>query len=87
MRREPFGDEITSEQKAASHVLNESGVALGHHGGVLEGRLGYLSELQLLEVFLFHRVDVIVGRQHEADSGFGNEVGLEFGDVDVESTF
>ena len=32
-----LGDDITSVHEAASHVLSVSGVALGHHGGGLEG--------------------------------------------------
>ena len=32
-----LGDDITSVHKAASHVLSVTWVALGHHGGWLEG--------------------------------------------------
>jgi len=32
-----LGDDITSVHKAACHVLSVSWVALGHHGGWLEG--------------------------------------------------
>ena len=39
-----LGDDITSEHKAASHVLSVSWIALGHHGCWLEGGVGDLSD-------------------------------------------
>jgi len=47
-----LGDDITSVHKAASHVLTVAGVALGHHGGGLEGGVGDLGNGELLVVGL-----------------------------------
>jgi len=47
-----LGDDVTSVHKAASHVLSVAGVALGHHGGGLEGGVGDLSDGELLVVGL-----------------------------------
>merc|ERR1711981_1013914 len=81
-----LGDNVTSVHHAASHVLSVSGVALGHHGGGLEGGVGDLGNGELLVVGLLGRDDGGVGREHEMDSGVGDEVGLELGDIDVEGT-
>jgi len=63
-----------------------AGVALGHHGGGLEGGVGDLSNGELLVVGLLSGDDWGVGAQHEVDSGVGDQVGLELGDIDVEGT-
>jgi len=81
-----LGDDVTSVHEAASHVLSVSGVALGHHGGGLEGGVGDLSNGELLVVGLLSGDDWGVGAQHEVDSGVGDQVGLELGDIDVEGT-
>ena len=81
-----LGDDVTSVHKAASHVLSVTGVALSHHGGGLEGGVGDLGNGELLVVGLLGGDDGSVGGQHEVDSGVGNQVGLEFSDVDVEGT-
>merc|ERR1719314_43260 len=47
-----LGDDITSVHEAASHVLSVARVALGHHGGGLEGAVGDLSDGELLVVGL-----------------------------------
>jgi len=81
-----LGDDVTSEHEAACHVLSVSGVALGHHGGGLEGGVGDLSDGQLLVVGLLGRDDGSIGGKHEMDSGVGHQVGLELSDIDVEGT-
>jgi len=48
---------ITSVHKAAGHVLSVTWVALGHHGGWLEGGVGDLSDGELLVVGLLGRDD------------------------------
>ena len=52
-----LGDDITSVHEAASHVLSVSWIALGHHGGWLEGRVGDLSDGELLVVSFLGRDD------------------------------
>ena len=81
-----LGDDITSEHEAARHVLAVAGVALGHHGGGLEGGVGDLGDGQLLVVGLLSRDDRGVRGKHEMDSRVRHEVGLELGDINVEGT-
>jgi len=81
-----LGDDISSVHEAASHVLSVSGVALGHHGGGLEGGVGDLSNGELLVVGLLSGDDGSVGGKHEMDSGVGHQVGLELSDIDVKGT-
>jgi hypothetical protein len=63
-----------------------SGVAFGHHVGGFEGRVGDFSNGELFVVGFFSGDDGSVGRKHEMDSRIGDQVGLEFGDIDVEGT-
>jgi len=63
-----------------------SGVALGHHGGGLEGGVGDLSDGELLVVSLLGGDDGSVRGKHEVDSGVGDQVSLELSDIDVEGT-
>merc|ERR1711981_709046 len=81
-----LGDDITTVHKAAGHVFTVAGVALGHHGGGLEGGVGDLSYGELLVVGLLSGDDGSVAREHEMDPGVGHKVGLELGDIDVEGT-
>jgi hypothetical protein len=81
-----LGDDITTEHEAAGHVLAVTGVALGHHVGGLEGGSGDLSNGELLVVSLLGGDDGGIRAQHEVDTGVGHQVGLEFGDIDVQST-
>merc|ERR1712028_75071 len=81
-----LGDDITTVHEAASHVLAVAGIALGHHGGGLEGRGGDLRDGELLVVGLLGRDDWSIGGKHEVDTGVGDKVGLELSDVHVEGT-
>jgi hypothetical protein len=78
--------DITSVHEAASHVLSVSWVALGHHGGWLESRVGDLGNGELLVVGLLGGDDWCVGRKHEMDSWVWHEVSLELGDINVKGT-
>jgi len=77
---------ITSVHEAASHVLTVTWVALGHHGGWLEGGVGDLGDGELLVVSLLGGDNWGVGGQHEVDSWVWDQVGLELSDIDVEGT-
>jgi len=81
-----FGDDITSVHEAAGHVFTVARVALGHHGGGLEGAVGDLSDGELLVVSLLSRDDWGVGGEHEMDTWVRHQVSLELGDIDVEGT-
>ena len=79
-----LGDDVTAEHEAAGHVLAVAGVALGEHGGGLEGGVGDFGDGELFVVSLFGGDDGGVRGEDEVDTGVGDEVGLELGDVDVE---
>merc|ERR1719162_969645 len=81
-----LGDDITTVHEAARHVLAVAGIALGHHGGGFEGRVGDLGDGELLVVGLLSRDDGGVGGKHEVDTRVGDKVGLELSDVHVEGT-
>merc|ERR1719273_2999100 len=81
-----LGDDVTSVHEAAGHVFTVARVALGHHGGGLEGAVGDLGNGELLVVGLLSRDDGSVGGEHEMDTGVGHQVGLELSHIDVQST-
>merc|ERR1712055_487383 len=81
-----LGDDITSVEHAAGHVLAMAGVALDHLVRWLEACVGDLGYRQLLVIGLLSRDDWGVGDQGEVDSGVRDQVGLELGQVDVESS-
>jgi len=81
-----LGYNITSVHKAASHVLSVSGIALGHHVGGLEDRVGDLSNGELLVVGLLGRDHRCIRAQHKVNSGVGHQVSLELSDIDVQGT-
>jgi len=81
-----LGDDITSVHEAAGHVFTVARVALGHHGGGLEGAVGDLSDGELLVVSLLSRDDWGVGGEHEMDTWVRHQVSLELSDIDVKGT-
>jgi hypothetical protein len=81
-----LGDDITAVHEAAGHVFTVAGIALGHHGCGLESGVGDLSNRELFVVGLLGRDDGGVRRKHEVDTGVGDEVGLELGNINVEGT-
>jgi len=81
-----LGDNVSTVHHAASHVLSVTRIALGHHVGGLEARVGDLGHGERLMVGLLGRDDWRVGGNHEMNTGIGHQVGLELGDVNVEGT-
>jgi len=81
-----LGEDITSVHHTASHVFTMSGVTLGHHGGGFESGVGDFSNGELFVVGLFSGDDGSIRGQHEMDSGVGDQVSLEFSDIDVKGT-
>jgi len=79
-------DDVTSVHEAACHVLSVSWIALGHHSGGLEGGVGDLSDGELLMISFLGGDDWCIGGKHEMDSWVWHQVGLELGDIDVQST-
>jgi hypothetical protein len=81
-----FGDDITTVQHAASHVFTMAGVAFDHLVAGLKAHVGDFSDRQLFMVSLFSRDDGGIGGEGKVDAGVGDQVGLEFGQIDVEGT-
>jgi len=81
-----FGDDISSVEHGAGHVFSVSGVAFGHHGGGFKGGVGDFGNGELFVVGLFSGDDGGIGGKHEVDSGVGDQVGLEFSDINVEGS-
>jgi len=81
-----LGDNVTSVHHAAGHVFTMSGVAFGHHGGGFESGVGDFSNRELFMVSFLSRDDWGVRGKHEMDSGVWDQVGLEFSDINVQST-
>merc|ERR1712060_679322 len=79
-------DNITTVHHAAGHVLSVTRIALDHHRGRLEDGVGDLSNGELFVVRLLRGDDRSIGRQHKVDTRVRHQVGLELGDIDVQST-
>merc|ERR1719231_517945 len=81
-----LGDDVTTVEHAARHVLAVARVALDHLVGRLEAHVGDLGDRELLVVRLLGRDDRSVGGEREVDPRVRHQVGLELGEVDVERT-
>merc|ERR1711934_972178 len=79
-----LGDDVTTVHHTAGHVLAMTGIALGHHVGGLEARVGDLGDGERLVVGLLGRDDWRVGGDHEVDAWVWHQVGLELGNINVE---
>merc|ERR1712153_223879 len=79
-------DNVSTVHHAASHVFTVARIALGHHVGWLEARVGDLGNRECLVVGLLSRDDWRVGRNHEVNTWVWHQVGLELSDVNVEGT-
>jgi len=85
-RVDVFGHNITSVEEAARHVFTVSWVAFDHLVGWLEASVGDLSDGELFMVGFLSRDDWSVGGERKVDPWVGDQVGLELGEIDVEST-
>jgi hypothetical protein len=81
-----LGDDVSSVHHGASHILSVSGVTLGHHVGGLESGVGDFSNGELFVVGLLSGDDGGIRREHEVDSWVWDQVGLEFGNIDVQGS-
>lgn len=79
-----FGDNVTAVQQAGGHVLSVTGVALDHLVVGFEAGHGHLEDRVGLMGSLSGGDNGGVGNQREVDARVGNQVGLEFVQVDVE---
>merc|ERR1712122_457052 len=81
-----LGDDVSTVQHAAGHVLSMPGVTLHHLVGGLKAGVGDLRHGELLMVSLLSGDDGSVGDQREVDPGVGHQVGLELSQVHIESS-
>merc|ERR1719398_677465 len=81
-----LGDDVTTVHHTAGHVLAVTRIALGHHVGGLEARVGDLGNGERLMVSLLGRDDWRVGGDHEVDAWVGHQVSLELSNINVEGT-
>ena len=81
-----FGDDISTVQHAAGHVLAMAGIALDHLIDGLKAGIGNFGDRKLLMVSFLSRDDRCISDQREVDPGVRNQVGLEFGKIHIESS-
>jgi hypothetical protein len=81
-----LGNNITTVQQTAGHVLAVTGVALDHLVVGLEASIGDLRDRELLVVSLGGGDNGSIGDQGEMNTGVRNQVGLELVQVHVEGT-
>lgn len=81
-----LGHNITTVEQAGGHVLAVAGVTLDHLVVGLKASRGDLVDRVGLVGSLGSRDDGSVGDQGEVDTGVGDQVGLEFVQIDVEGT-
>ena len=78
-------DHVATVQHAAGHVLAVTRVAFHHLVGRFEAGVGDLGHRQLLVVGFLGRDDGGVRHQRKVNPGIWHQVGLELGQVNVES--
>jgi len=81
-----LGDNISTVHEAARHVLSVARVALGHHVGRLENSAGDFSNRERLVEGLVGTDDRSVRGQHKVDTWVWHQVGLEFGNINIQGT-
>ena len=81
-----LGNNVSTVQQTAGHVLAITRITLHHLMRRLEAGVGDLCHAVLLVVRLLGRHDWRVGGQREVDTRIWNEVRLELGQVDVQSS-
>merc|ERR1712123_31734 len=79
-----LGNNISTVEHAAGHVLATPGVALHHLVSRLKASIGYFCHRQLLMVSLLRTDDRCIGYQREMDPGVGDQVGLELCQIHIE---
>jgi len=81
-----LGDNVTSEHHAAGHVLAVTRIALSKHIRGLEDGVGNFTDRELFVVCLLSRDDGSIRGKHKVDTRVWHKVGLELGEIDVQST-
>jgi hypothetical protein len=78
--------DVTSVKQAARHVFTVSWIAFDHLVGWLKASVGDFGNGQLLVVSFFGGNDWSISGQWEMDSWVWDQVGLEFSQINVQST-
>ena len=81
-----LGNNISSVQKAAGHVLSMPWVTLNHLVCRLEARVGDLRYSQLFMVSLLSRDDWSISNEGEVNPGVGNQIGLELSQINIKGS-
>merc|ERR1719205_259708 len=81
-----LGDNISSIEKTAGHILAMTRVALHHLVGRLKTGVGDLGNSDLLVICFFSRDDGGIGHKRKVDPGVGHQVSLELSQVNVQSS-
>ena len=81
-----LGDDVTTVEEAAGHVLAVPRIALDHLIGRLKAGVGDFSNRDLLMVSLLIGNDWSVGDKREVDPGIGHQVGLELSEIHIQGT-
>merc|ERR1719205_549903 len=76
-----LGDNISSVEKAAGHVLAVTRVALDHLVGRFETGVGDLGNSELFMVGFLRGDDGSIGHKREVDPGVGHQVSLELSQI------
>merc|ERR1712123_98571 len=79
-----LGNNVSTVEHAAGHVLATPGVTLHHLVSRLKTGIGYFCHRQLFMVGLLRTDDRCIGHQREMDPGVGDQVGLELSQIHVE---
>ncbi|OQS04464.1 hypothetical protein THRCLA_03304 [Thraustotheca clavata] len=77
-------DDITTVHQTSSHVFTMAWITLSHHRKRIEAAICDFSHRELFMVSLFSTNHRSVRAQHEMDTWVWHQVGLEFGDINVE---
>ena len=81
-----LGDDVSSEEQAAGHVLAMPWVTFDHLVSWFKARVGDLTHCELLMVGLLSRDDWGIGGQWEVNTGVGDKVCLELSQVNIQGT-
>merc|ERR1712106_1061026 len=79
-----LGNNISTVEHAAGHVLATPGVALHHLVSRLKTGIGYFCHRQLFMVSLLRTDDWCISHQGKMDPWIGDQVGLELSQIHVE---
>jgi len=81
-----LGNNVSTVEQTDSHVLSVTRIALDHLARGLEAGVGDVIDGETLVVSLVSRDDRSISGQWEVNTRVGDQVSLELGQIDVQST-